>query len=61
MMVGVETYDQVKQHHKGWLDEYLGIGNNRRDEKWTKSIAVCSKGFVERVKSLLGAIAKGEK
>lgn len=60
-LVGVETYQQVKQYHKGWLDEYLGDGNNRRDEKWTKSIAVGSKGFVESVKSLLGAIAKGRK
>ena len=60
-LVGVETYDQVKQHHKGWLDEYLGVGNNHRDEKWTKSIAVGSKGFVESVQSLLGAIAKGRK
>jgi hypothetical protein len=60
-LVGVETYDQVTQHHKGWLDEYLGVGNNRYDEKWTKSIAVGSKGFVESVQSLLGALAKGRK
>ena len=40
-LVGVETYDQVKQYHKGWVEEYLGDGNNRRDEKWTKSIAAC--------------------
>jgi len=40
-LVGVETYDQVKQYHKGWVEEYLGNGNNRREEKWTKSIAAC--------------------
>jgi len=39
----------------------LGNGNNRREEKWTKSIAVGSKGFVESVKTLLGAIASGRK
>ena len=58
-LVGVETYDQVKHYHKGWVEEYLGDGNNHREEKWTKSIAVGSKGFVEYVKSALSALAKG--
>jgi len=60
-LVGVESYDLVKRSHKGWVEEYLGDGNNRRDGKWTKSIAVGSKGFVESVKTLLGAIARGRK
>ena len=60
-LVGVATYDQVKQYHKGWVEEYLGDGNNLRDEKWTKSIAVGRKEFVKSVKALLGAIAQGRK
>jgi putative transposase len=60
-LVGTENYDQVKQYHKGWVEEYLGDGNNCRNEKWTKSIAVGSKSFVEGVKTLLGALAKGRK
>jgi putative transposase len=60
-LINVETYDQVKQYHKGWLDEYRSDGNNRRDEKWTTSIAVGSKGFVQSVKRLLGALARGRK
>ena len=36
----------------------MGNGNNIRDDKWTKSIAVGSKEFVEHVKSALGALAK---
>jgi putative transposase len=60
-LVGVETYDQVKEYHQGWLDEYLRDGNNRRDEKWTKSIAVGSKGFVQSVQCLLGVLARGRK
>jgi len=58
-MVGAETYDQVKRSHKGWVKEYLGDGENNRDDKWTKSIAVGSKGFVENVKKFLGAIGRG--
>ena len=60
-LVGVESYDLVKLSHKGWVEGYLGDGNNNRDDKWTKSIAVGSKGFVESVKTLLGAIARGRK
>jgi putative transposase len=37
-----------------------GDGNNRREEKWTKSIAVGSEAFIEQVKSALGALAKGK-
>jgi putative transposase len=58
-LVGVETYDQVKEYHQGWLGECLGDGNNRRDEKRTKSIAVGSKGFVQSVQCLLGVLARG--
>jgi len=39
----------------------LGNGKNIRDEKWTRSIAVGSRGFVDRVKSILGALALGRK
>jgi len=39
----------------------LGNGKNIRDEKWTKSIAVGSRSFVDRIKSILGALALGRK
>ena len=60
-LLGFEDYDLVKSYHKKWVDGYLESGNTIRDEKWTRSIAVGSKGFVERVKSLLGVLARGRK
>ena len=39
----------------------MGNGKNIRDEKWTRSIAVGGRGFVDRVKSILGALALGRK
>jgi putative transposase len=60
-LAGVKTYDQLKHDHNGWVEEYLGDEHNRRDEKWTKSIAVGSKGFVEGVKNSLGVLATGRK
>ena len=60
-LLGFEDYDQVKLYHKKWVDEYLGNEKNIRDEKWTRSIAVGSRGFVDRVKSILGVLALGRK
>ena len=36
-------------------------GKNTRDDKWTKTIAVGNKGFVEKVKSFMGVLAIGRK
>ena len=47
--------------NQGWVEKYLGNGNNIRDNKWTKGIAVGSKGFAPHVKAALGALAKGRK
>jgi putative transposase len=60
-LVGTESYDQVKQYHRGWVDEYLDNEPQSREDKWTDSIAVGSKGFVESVKAALGIRAKGRK
>jgi len=51
----------VITYHKRWVEDYLGNGKNISDEKWTRSIAVGSRGFVDRVKSILGALALGRK
>jgi len=58
-LLGFDSYDDVIKYHKRWVDDYLGNGKNIRDEKWTRSIAVGNKDFVERVKALMGALAKG--
>ena len=60
-LLGFDSYDRVVTYHKRWVEDYLGNGKNIRDEKWTRSIAVGSRGFVDRVKSILGALALGRK
>ncbi|RZB32062.1 MAG: hypothetical protein SRB1_01681 [Desulfobacteraceae bacterium Eth-SRB1] len=57
----MDFYDLVKEYHKGWVEAYLDNGSNSRGNKWTKSIAVGSKGFIEEVKLLLDAMAKERK
>jgi putative transposase len=60
-LLGFDSYDEVKTYHKRWVDDYLGNGKNNRDDKWTMSIAVGNRSFVERIKSLMGALAIGRK
>ena len=56
---GFDTYDDIKTYHKRWVDDYLENGKNTRDDKWTMSIAVGSKRFVERVnKSFNGGVGE---
>lgn len=58
VLLGTDNYDQAKRDHQGWAAEFLG-NDNSRDDKWTKSIAVGNKEFVDKVKSKLGILAKG--
>ena len=60
-LLGFDTYDEVKIYHKRWVVSLLENGNNIRDEKWTMSIAVGNKSFIERVKELMGVLARGRK
>ncbi len=57
-LVGTNNYEEAKLSHKGWVDDYLD-NDNGRDSKWSKSIAVGGKEFVDEMKSRLGALAKG--
>jgi putative transposase len=53
------TYAELTTSHRGWIEEYLGDAKKGRQGEWTDSIAVGSKAFTEKVKSLLGSYAKG--
>ncbi len=57
-LLGVDNYEKAKQDHQGWVAELLR-NESCQDEKWTKSIAVGSKDFVDTVKFKLGIRAKG--
>ena len=59
-LFGASSYEQARRYHKEWVDEYLDKRNGRVN-KWTKSIAVGSKEFVDDVKRELGGLAKGRK
>lgn len=58
-LIGAGYYDELRNNHRGWIEEYLRKGVKSRQEEWTESIAVGSRAFVEQVKGLLGYRAKG--
>jgi len=50
---GTDSYDQLRTTHKGWVAEQLQVVAKKRQDEWTGSIAVWSRGFIENVKARL--------
>ena len=60
-LLGLKDHRQLSDYHRNWVEEVLKSSSNRRDEKWTQSIAVGDKEFVMQTKARLGAKATGRK
>ncbi len=60
-LLGINSYEAMRNHYKEWIEESIGSTETKRDEKWTDSIGVGSKTFVENLKSLLLGAAIGRK
>ena len=60
-LCGYDDYDKFRQAHEGWVEGSLADGDNERDNRWTRSIAVGDEGFVKRMKEILGARSVGRK
>ncbi len=59
-LLGIPSIDALRRLHKTWVEEALGRAAQAREGKWTESIAVGSKNFVEMVKGNLGSRRRGE-
>ena len=57
-LLNLQTIDELRESHSGWIDEALK-GENRRESKWVQSVAVGSKEFTEKTKVILGFQVKG--
>jgi putative transposase len=60
-LLGFENYDALKDAHEKWVDSANQTENRGKENKWTQSIAVGSKTFIEQMKEALGFRAKGRK
>lgn len=60
-LLGIENSEGFSKIYKGWVGDVLERNKNFRKDKWTQSIAVGDKDFVEMVKDELGYKAIGRK
>ena len=59
---GVRSIEKLRKVHRNWVDAELArTESNRRDSRWTESIAVGRQDFVENFKHELGCKASGRK
>ena len=56
--ISIETHEELAKIHQGWVDSQLNK-KSRRQEHFSKSIAVGSKVFADRVRHTLSAQALG--
>ena len=60
-LLQIEDSVDLKEAHREWIEEALKKSKVVRDSKWTQSIAVGDKSFLEQMKERLGIRAKGRK
>jgi len=60
-LLGFESYADLKDAHYKWVDRAIQTDNGNKENKWTQSIAVGSKTFIEKMKETLGFRARGRK
>jgi putative transposase len=60
-LLGIENYDDLKDAHYKWVDSAMPTDNRGKENKWTQSVAVGSKAFIENMKESLGFRETGRK
>jgi len=60
-LTGFNTFDVFQAAHRNWVDNSLATHGNKRERRWSKSIAVGSNTFTTDILSQLGSRAKGRK
>jgi len=58
-LLNIQTVAGLRKAHGGWIQEALRKENRVRESKWTQSVAVGNREFVEKVKEKLGFHVKG--
>ncbi len=60
-LLSISSIELLKQEHELWVDEALTQAEQVRESKWTESVLVGSRSFVEALKSKLGLRGKGRR
>ena len=51
-LLGIENYDDLKEARGKWVDSAIKTDNSDKENKWTQSIAVGSKTFIEKLEAI---------
>jgi len=57
-LLGFKNYDDLKEAHYQWVESKMPTDGSAKENKWTQSIAVGSKPFIETMRETLGFRAK---
>ena len=60
-LLGIPSIEALRRLHKEWVEEALAREGQVREGKWTESVAVGSRHFVETIRTKLGLRAKGRR
>jgi len=58
-LAGFKDYESFVSVHRKWVQAALEETDAKRESRWTESVAVGDSLFIERIKSAMGARAKG--
>lgn len=53
-LFNIQDSNVLREAHAGWVEEALKAEDSRRDENWSRSLAVGSEDFVNRVQAAMG-------
>ncbi|WP_321418704.1 hypothetical protein [uncultured Desulfobacter sp.] len=53
-LLGFESLDVLKEVHGQWIEDSLKKGKLAREERWSRSIAVGSREYIENIQTKLG-------
>ena len=59
--VGASNREGFIERHSTWIEEAVRAENSKRESRWSQSVGVGGKGFIERLKVKLGYLAIGRK
>ena len=60
-LLGIPSIEALRRSHNEWVEEALARAEQVREGKWTESVAVGSRDFVETIKAKLGIRGKGRR
>lgn len=60
-LLGIKTTEDLQVLYKKWIEEAIDMKKLKRESRWTESIAVGSKSFLENIHKQLGFRSRGRR